>query len=1033
MSEVILQGSALEGLFPFYLFFGFDQQILEVGAKLERLLPNLIGQALEEAFQLEYPVTSGHNLIFEQHTQSIFLLRSRTNPLVLMRGQVVATPSGYFLAGYPWATAMEELIPLGLGLNDFAPNNAVADFLVAVKTMEGTVQELDGLAQNLVRQREELRFANRMLQVQHQLHELLDSATDFEGVAGGLLGVLGTAMGWDWGVAWHQGQGEKLLATWGSAPSLAGPSLIALRAQKLQTPLWHPGTPSVATQLCFPLPGTIVLEWYTSRSGRFQNQDNLLLADITQTLANVSERWEVARQLRDAEARRATVLQAALDAIITVNSHEHILEFNPAAERLLSGIGLTLSLPEVLSPYLSPEAYLKLSASPTTITVTDAQGEAQYLDVIRLQAPIDGGFLYTIFIRDVTEARTSEAVLRRAAEAALAADQAKTEFLAKFSHELRTPLNAVQGMADIALHGGATGDVRECLERIQINTVALTSLIADILDTSKIETGEFDLDDRPLDIWDLVDQAGESLAFKATQKGLDFFWTVDFSVPQRIRGDMQRIRQILVNLLGNAIKFTDRGHVHALVWGEGDRLVFQVEDSGIGIAAEDIAKVGTQKYWRSQRTRGYQGTGLGMTITQSLVQHMGGTMEIRSEIGVGSTFRLALPLQAIPNIPPLAQPYTICVVLATELTRHHVVQILRAAGYTVVEATGEATAGTPALLITEVESVAGRSLASVLQPRGTKILALTSLGRRTESTDGFDARLVRPFGNRRLLDSVSRLLEPTQSGSSEITQQPPEGGLVRHRPRILVVEDNKDNQQLAVHALGKAGYRVVCAENGEIGLSWASRQDFSLILMDLEMPVMDGFESARRIRALEEQEERPRTPIIALTAHAVEGYRQACLDAGMDEYVTKPIQRQRMVELVGAWVDPRPVALIVDDSMDNREICRRYLDRDRRIRPVCVADGETALHLARRQSFDVVIVDKEMPRMDGLELLEKLLELDPTTRCIMLTGHTSMETRRKVLEAGARRYVTKPIDRSLFIETVIQVMTMPWEASSEKP
>jgi CheY-like chemotaxis protein/anti-sigma regulatory factor (Ser/Thr protein kinase) len=633
----------------------------------------------------------------------------------------------------------------------------------------------------------------------------------------------------------------------------------------------------------------------------------------------------------------------------------------------------------------------------------------------------------------VTETRTIEAALRRAAEVALAADQAKTNFLATFSHELRTPLNAVQGMADIALHAGATGDVRECLERIQINTVALISLIADILDTSKIETGEFDLDDRPLDIWELVDQAGDSLAFKATQKGLDFFWTVDAAVPQRIRGDMQRIRQILVNLLGNAIKFTDRGHVHATVWVEEDRLIFQVEDSGIGIAPEDIAKVGTQKYWRSARTRTYQGTGLGMTITQSLVQQMAGTMEIRSEIGVGSTFRVMLPLLAIPNVPPLAQPHVIWVMLTAELTRRHVVHLLRAAGYPVVEIAGETPVGTPSLLICEVDSVAGRSLASVLQPRGTRILAITSLGRRSESTDGFDARLARPFASRRLLDSVSRLLEPTQSGSTEITQQQQEGGLVRHRPRILVVEDNKDNQQLAMNALGKAGYRVVCAENGEIGLSWAAQQDFSLILMDLDMPVMDGFESTRRIRELEEQEERTRTPIIALTAHAVEGYRQACLDAGMDEYVTKPIQRARMVELVGAWVDPRPVALIVDDSVDNREICRRYLERDRRIRPVCVADGEMALRLARRRSFDVVIVDKEMPTMDGLELLQKLLALDPTTRCIMLTGHTSVETRRKVLEAGALQFVTKPIDRPLFIETVMKVMAEPLGAPSEKP
>ncbi len=1032
MFELSLQGSSVEGLFPFFIFFDLNQQILAVGHRLAQMLPGLPEQGLEEAFQYEYPVTSGENIDFSSFAHSIFLLRSRSNPLILLRGQVVTTPSGHFFACYPWVTAMEDLVPLGLGLNDFAPHNAVPDFLVAVKTKDGTVQELDGLAQNLVRQREELRFANRMLQVQHELHELLDSATDFEGVAGGLLGMLGTAMGWDWGIAWRRDRGATVLATWGAAPKSAGPSLVGLRLPKIQAPLWHPGAPSVATQLCFPLPGTIVLEWHTTRPGRFQNRDNLLLADITQTLENMSERWAVARQLRHAEARRATVLQAALDAIVTVNSFDHILEFNPAAERLLPTIALTEPLPEVLSDYLTAEAYQALSATPTPMTIANSAGQVQYLDVVRLQAPIDGEVVHTIFIRDVTEARKNEAVLRQAAEVALAADQAKTNFLAKFSHELRTPLNAVQGMADIAIHSGAMGDVRECLERIQINTMALTSLINDILDTSKIENGEFDLDDRPVDVWELVDQAGDGLAFKATQKGLDFFWSVDAHVPLRVRGDMQRMRQILANLLSNAIKFTDQGYVRAMVWVEDGCLVFQVEDTGIGIAPEDLAKVGSQPYWRSARTKDYQGTGLGMTITQSLVNLMGGRLNIQSEVGRGSTFRVWLPLHPIPGTTKPSQPHDIWVFLTDELIRRHVVQILGAAGFPVTEITETGQPGTPSLLIGAVDCPTFRRLASVLQPRGTKILAVTSLGHRSEGQDDIDARVVKPFGNRRLLDVVARLLEPTQSPNGESTP-PGEVEVVQHRPRILVVEDNPDNQQLAVHALSRAGYRVYSAENGAVGFFMASQQDFALILMDIEMPEMDGFEATRRIRALEEQENRTRTPIIALTAHAVEGYRQFCLDAGMDEYVTKPIQRKRLVELVAAKVDPRPTALIVDDSMDNREILRRYLERDGRVRPICVTDGDAALRLAKRHPFDVVIVDKEMPRMDGLELLQKLLQLDPTTRCIVLTGHTSMETKRKVLDAGALRFVSKPIDRALFIGTVLQVLAIPLSVPSESP
>jgi CheY-like chemotaxis protein len=189
---------------------------------------------------------------------------------------------------------------------------------------------------------------------------------------------------------------------------------------------------------------------------------------------------------------------------------------------------------------------------------------------------------------------------------------------------------------------------------------------------------------------------------------------------------------------------------------------------------------------------------------------------------------------------------------------------------------------------------------------------------------------------------------------------------------------------------------------------------------------MDGLEATRRIRALEEQEGRPRTPIITLVADPGQGSRQSCLDAGMDEYVTKPIQRKRMLELVSAWVDPRPVALIVDGSVDTRAIVRRYIERDRRIRPVCVGDGEAALRLVHRRPFDVVVVSKEMPRMDGLELLREILALDPGARCILLTRDSDTETRRRAKEAGALGFVTKPVEHPFFIETLLEVLGMPF-------
>lgn len=1028
MSETILRGNTLAALFPFYFTLNPKLEIIEVGPRLHDMLPKLVGFTLEEVFLMEAPVSSGQRIDLSQYTHSIFLLRSRSNPLILLRGQMAPMEEGYFFAGTPWATAMEELIPLGLNLNDYAIHNSVADFLVAVQTMEGTVAELDGLAQNLVRQREELRQANRLLHVQRQVDQLLDDTSDFSSIVGSLLAVLGSNLGWQYGEAWDLAEG-LLLATWGQGNRRVAPTELAVRSQQNQQPYWFPAQQSHANHLTFPLPGTLVLEWFSDRLLQHDASDNLLLAEISQTLANIAERWTVARQLRETESRRATVLKAAVDAIITTDQEGTILEFNPAAQRFFGWTAEALNRPIaiMLADYLDMEHYQELITGSTTQFCIYRADQLCYLDALRVETFIESGVLYTIFMRDITERRRNEDSLRSAVQAAQAADKAKTEFLAQFSHELRTPMNAIQGMADIALHSSSPSDVKECLGRIQINAMALGNLINDILDTSKIETGEFDLDDRPLDLWEMVDQAAEGLAFRAAQKGLEFFWTIDATVPQRIRGDLQRLRQILVNILGNAIKFTQQGEVHMHIQCTGSRLHIQVKDTGVGISPEDIQKVGTQKYWRGARTRGYQGTGLGMTITRSLIQQMGGNLEIESTIGVGSLFHVWLPLVSIPDTPRTQNHYVIYVLLLAEPTRNQVAQILIYSGYTVVAAAhpAELPEQTPTLLICEADNPAARSLASVLQPRGTRILGITTLGRRSEGPDDLDAQLVKPFGTRRLLERVETLLSPTPTPAGESSVRA-ESSLVVHPPRVLVVEDNKDNQQLALHALKRAGYDVYLAEDGEIAVEMAGHSDYALILMDLEMPVMDGFEATRLIRAMEATKNLPRTPIIALTAHAVEGYRQRCLDEGMDEYATKPIHRKRLVELVAQWVDHRPIALIVDDSQDNRDIYRRFLERDRRIRPICVADGTTALALFQRRPADIVVVDKEMPEMDGLELLEEILTLDPCARCVMLTGHNSLETRRRVAEAGAVRFATKPVDRVFFVEMMHAILAMPF-------
>ncbi|MFQ5824893.1 MAG: response regulator [bacterium] len=812
---------------------------------------------------------------------------------------------------------------------------------------------------------------------------------------------------------------------------------------------------------------------------------------------DITERKRAEKALKESEIKYRSLFNQIADPIFIFDKKtKRFLDCNKSVQRIY---GYSMNELKTMTPLdlHPPQEITKVKYNlnirnfnkPYTYTHLTKSGRRREVEILSDEIEYQGRPAWISIVRDITARKRAEEEMRKAKEAAEAAHRelinanqhlkhanllanemakkaemanvAKSEFLANMSHEIRTPLNAIIGMTELALDTELTSEQRKYLKVVESSSEALLSLLNDILDFSKIEAGQLELEKIAFDLRKLVEEVIDILGMRALDKGLELICFVDPVLPRCVKADPTRLRQILVNLANNAIKFTQDGEVALKVQpskqagqSSGNEKIislhFMVSDTGIGISKQKQKKI-FEKFSQADTstTREFGGTGLGLSISKSLTEMMGGQMWVESEEGQGTTFHFNLNLPigeeektskskfVYPDFKEIS-----ALVVDDNKTNRFILQKTLSAWEFQAEAVGS---GLEALTLLregkkdfdviildyqmpEMDGVeVARVIRNDLKFKDLKIIMLSSWG-------GLEAELIhelkidktitKPVKQSKLFDVLMEVLRYQREEAYLGVERQAEDRRDRVVKRILLVEDNLDNQNLAKKMLEKAGYRVDISDNGQMALEAAHKFQYDLILMDIQMPVMDGFEATKQIRSWEREQKRKRVPIIALTAHAIIGYREKCMEQDMDAYITKPLKKKILLETVEKWIDPRPTILVVDDSVDNRNLIKFHLKNAGSYQLVFAQNGQEAVDRYKRQTISLILMDMEMPLVDGYTATKAIRNLENGVEVpiIAMTAHQGKREVIKCLEVGCTTYLSKPIRKRKLLEFIFQYL-----------
>jgi PAS domain S-box-containing protein len=675
--------------------------------------------------------------------------------------------------------------------------------------------------------------------------------------------------------------------------------------------------------------------------------------------ARVSERTRELKAAHEvaeaANQAKSIIFDTALDAIVTIDSRSVIKEWNLQAETMFrwdrtEAVGMCLDL--TIFPQqqweahrLEIEGFAKTGDSPLLNKVAELvavrrDGKEFPVELAITPSWSGGECTFTAFIRDITVRKQAEADLRQARDAAENASRAKSEFLANMSHEIRTPLNGVIGMSDLLLGTAMDEKQRRFVELIKTSGASLANLINDILDFSKIEARKLEIESVEFDLYSAVEDVMETLLMKATPKGLDLGCLTLPEVPRQVTGDPQRVKQILINLVNNAIKFTESGSISTRLTVDNQTqdcatVRFSVTDTGIGIPADRMDRLFKSfSQVDASTTRSFGGTGLGLAISKQLAELMGGAVGVQSKVGHGSTFWFTVKLGLGPQItePVVAvdtrglrvlvvhEDPAMQEILQDQLLSWNLTASVASNGKDAMTVLCDAAAKSEpfdvAIIDGELPDTTALELGNAIKARpeiaAAVLLILLPWGADLDPLKlrkaGFSGHLLKPVRQSRLYNTIMGAMGSTSQTKLICAELAPitagasgKAAAIASTARILIAEDNRINQIVATEVLSNHGYTCDVVENGTKAVTAVFTGRYNLVLMDCSMPGMDGFEATRQIRQAETADPTipPRhIPIIALTANAIKGDKDKCLESGMDDYVSKPLDPDRLIEAI---------------------------------------------------------------------------------------------------------------------------------------